>query len=214
MVILALFCALAYAVTFIFHIKVAFLTFDAKDAVICLAAMLFGPLSGLGISLVVSLIEMISVSDTGFWGFLMNFVSSATFAVVAGGFYHRFRKMWSAIAGLALAVVANVCVMLPMNLLVTPIYMDTSREAVMEVIPTLLLPFNLIKSLLNASLVLALYKPVSTALKKAGVLPAGEGSKPASRLRSALVLACALGIALGCVALMLFAFHGSFSLFK
>ena len=184
----ALFAALAYAVTFVFHIKVAFLTFDAKDAVICLASMLFGPAAGALIALVVSLVEMISFSDTGFWGFLMNFVSSAAFSVIAGAFYHRYRKMWAAVTGLLLAVAGNVAVMLPMNLLVTPIYMNTTREAVLAVVPTLLLPFNLIKSLLNASLVMALYQPVATALRQAGLLAAVSGAEKGSRRRTVIVL--------------------------
>ena len=65
----ALFCALAYATMFVFRIKVSFLTFDAKDAIITLAGLLFGPLASLVISFTVALIEMISVSDTQFWGF-------------------------------------------------------------------------------------------------------------------------------------------------
>ena len=49
----ALFCALAIASTYIMHIKVMFLTFDAKDAVITIAGLLFGPIYSIAISLVV-----------------------------------------------------------------------------------------------------------------------------------------------------------------
>ena len=80
---LALFVALAYVTMFVFRIKVGFLTFDAKDAIITVAAISFGPLSGVLISLAVALLEMVTVSDTLIYGFLMNFLSSATFSATA-----------------------------------------------------------------------------------------------------------------------------------
>lgn len=216
LVIFALFCAFAYVVTFVFHIKVAFLTFDAKDCVICMAAMLFGPLPAVVISLVVSLLEMVTVSETGFWGFVMNFVSTSAFAAAAGGFYHHFRKMWSAIVGLLLGAAAQVSVMLLLNPLIIPIYMNASREEVVQAIPVLLLPFNLIKAVLNASLVLALYKPLSSALKKARVIPSGgEEDHPFSfRGRSAVILISGLAVALACVLIFLFVMDGNIGFLK
>lgn len=212
---LALFCALAYAVTLIFHIKVSFLTFDAKDAVVCIAAMIFGVLPSTVIALVVSTIEAISISDTAFWGWLMNFISTAVFAAAAGIVYRRVRKMWGAILGLGLAVVIFTGVMMAMNLIITPIYMKTSVEVVKGLIPTLLLPFNLIKALLNAALVLAFYKPIVTALRKARVLPARELAVETAGYRmnakSVAVLCVAAAVAVGCVLAMLYLMNGSFS---
>ena len=212
---LALFCALAYAVTLIFHIKVSFLTFDAKDAVVCIAAMIFGVLPSTVIALVVSTIEAISISDTAFWGWLMNFISTAVFAAVAGIVYRRVRKMWGAILGLGLAVVIFTGVMMAMNLIITPIYMKTSVEVVKGLIPTLLLPFNLIKALLNAALVLAFYKPIVTALRKARVLPARELAVETAGYRmnakSVAVLCVAAAVAVGCVLAMVYLMNGSLS---
>ena len=42
----AVFCALALGSVFVFRIKVAFLTFDAKDAVIVLCSLLLCPVYG------------------------------------------------------------------------------------------------------------------------------------------------------------------------
>ena len=79
LVVLAMFAALAFVVEIVFHIKVAgFLTFDAKDAVITIGSLFYGPISGIIVSLVIAFIEMITISTTGFWGFIMNFVSTAT----------------------------------------------------------------------------------------------------------------------------------------
>ena len=72
---MAMFAALAYAVTFVFRIPVMFLTFDAKDAIIIISSLIYGPLAGVFISLTVALLELITISGTGVYGFIMNFAS-------------------------------------------------------------------------------------------------------------------------------------------
>ena len=98
----AVFVALAYISLFItpFPKIAGFLTLDLKDAVITLGAMFLGPISAILISLLVSFIEMITISGTGFWGFLMNFLGSAVFAAVASLVYKYRRTLIGGIAGL------------------------------------------------------------------------------------------------------------------
>ncbi len=167
----AAFCALAYACTFVLHISVSFLTFDVKDAVIAVGGMFFGPLSALVMSLTVSLVELVTISDTGLYGFIMNFIGSAAFSVTASLIYKYRRRLAGAYMGLACAVVAVTVLMMAANLIVTPKFTGMSVEAVAAMIPSLLLPFNLIKSLLNSALVILIYKPVSRALKAAKMAP-------------------------------------------
>jgi riboflavin transporter FmnP len=170
---MAMFSALAYATTFIFHIKVQFLTFDAKDAILTIASFIYGPLSALIMSLIPALIEFITISDTGFWGLLMNFASSAIFTVTASFIYKYKRSLNGAIIGLYSAVILTAGLMIPLNILITPIYMKVPTDTVIKFIPTLLFPFNLAKALMNAAIVMFLYKPVSVALKRARLI---EGS--------------------------------------
>jgi len=180
LVMLALFCAIAYVIMLVIHIKVSFLTFDAKDAVITIAAMIFGPVWGLIISFTVATIEAITVSDTAFYGWIMNFASSAMFSVVASSIYRHYRKMWASILGLLSGALAMTAVMMILNLTITPAFMTQMMGTtittvdVARMIPTLLLPFNLTKAILNAALVMVLYKPISVALKKARVFPTEE----------------------------------------
>jgi riboflavin transporter FmnP len=47
-----------------------------------------------------------------------------------------------------------------MNLLVTPLYMGAPREAVIAMLPTAIIPFNLLKAGLNSVLTFILYKRV------------------------------------------------------
>lgn len=217
-VLAALFAALAYVATLVLHIKVAgFLTFDAKDAVICFAGMLLGPGWSAAITLVVATIEMSSISETAFLGWIMNVSSSLAFSLTGCIFYRRFRKFWSAIAGLGLSVLCQTSVMMVMNLLITPIYTGMSAAEVANMIPKLLLPFNLLKSLLNASLVMAIYKPLSVALKRSGIMgrEEGEGAKEEkpriSAGRTALVIISSLAVAAACVAILILVMNGQFS---
>ena len=176
----ALFCALAIASTYIMHIKVMFLTFDAKDAVITIAGLLFGPIYSITISLAVSLIEFITIGDTGFWGFLMDFLSTALFSTACALIYKYKKNIKGAIIGLISAIFAMTAFMLLFNLFIVPIYTPNfTTAAVAKMVPTLFLPFNLTKATLNSALVLILYKPASTAMKAARVLPTDPLSQKA-----------------------------------
>ncbi len=178
MVMIALFCALAYAAMHLFRIKVTFLTFDIKDCIITIGGLLFGPVAAVITSAVVAVLEFLSVSDTGVYGLLMNFLSSATFSCVAALIYRIRRDLFGAVVGLVSAVFSVTAVMLLMNLFIVPLYTPgMTTEAVLGMLPKLLLPFNLTKATMNAALVLILYKPVSTAIRYARVKLPGGGDK-------------------------------------
>jgi len=211
----AMFAAFAYAAMFVIHIKVGFLTFDVKDAIIAICAMIFGPIAGCAVALLVAFVEMITVSSTGFWGFLMNFISSAVFAATSSTVYRympRVKKhLNGAIIGLFCSVLLTTGVMMILNLLITPIYTGQPVAGIAAMIPTLLLPFNLIKSIMNAALVLVLYKPISMALKKARIIEStGESYKFG---KTSVLLAIVGGlIIIGCAAVFILAMGGKFSL--
>ena len=71
--------------------------------------------------------------------------------------------------------------MILFNLFIVPLYTPGyTTAAVAKMVPTLFLPFNLTKAMLNAALVLILYKPASTAMKAARVLPSNPLSQKAN----------------------------------
>ena len=82
LVLMAVFAALAFAAMFVFRFNVTFLTFDLKDSIITMSGLLLGPVAAAVVSLLVATLEFITIGDTGWYGFLMNFASSATFSVV------------------------------------------------------------------------------------------------------------------------------------
>lgn len=212
-VFMGLICALAYASMFVFRIHVSFLTFDLKNVILAIGALIFGPVSGIITSLVVSVIEMITISDTQIWGCLMNFLSSAIYVAIAGLIYKYKRTLFGAIIGLIVASVAMTAAMIPLNLLITPIYTGAPVQTVKEMIIPLLLPFNAIKAVLSSAVTLLIYKPVSSIFKSAGIGFNNDKSFKISAKSVILAIASIIIIAI-CVVLFFVYYNGSFELFK
>ena len=178
---MAVFSALAFVLSLVLRFQVSFLTFDVKDAIICTSAFIYGPIAAPIVALLAALLELIlNISGTGLYGFVMNFLSSATLATVASLVYARWRTLNGAIVSLFLAVISMVAVMMGANIWITPYYMTGgSVEAVVKLIPSVLLPFNLAKGLLSAAITLLIYKPIKIAMKRAHLIEnkASSGSE-------------------------------------
>ena len=222
MTALAMLAALAYVSVVIIRIPNVggFLTMDFKDVIITVGGMFFGPIAAVILALLVPFIEFLTISGTGPYGLIMNVLSSMTFALVASVIYKYKKSFLGAILGLLSAVLAMTAVMMLANLLVTPYYTGMSREAVAAMIPKLLLPFNLTKAILNASLTMMLYKPLTNILKKTNLAPrkTAESDKEIDKaksvtLRTVLTFAISLLIACAAIAVILVVWNGDISFF-
>lgn len=151
-----------------------FLQMDLKDTVICIGGFIFGPVASAVISLVVALVEMFSVSDTGPIGMVMNVLATCSFCCTAAFVYKKMHTKKGAVLGLLLGVAALTVVMLLWNYLITPLYMGVERDVVKDMLVPIILPFNLVKGGLNMALILVLYKPVVTALRQARLVPESQ----------------------------------------
>ena len=209
----ALFCALAFLMTFIFRFKVGFLTFDMKDAILSVISLLYGPIYGIASAGVVAVLELLSVSDTGLYGLIMNFISSATFALACGSVYKYKRSFSGAIIAVSVSVVSVTAVMMVANIFITPYYMGVGTADVLALIPTMLLPFNLCKAIINATSLLIIYKPITNALKKTKLVAASQTAYKFSK-KSALLVVVSLLILILAVLFIIFKMGGSFSFLK
>ena len=172
MVLMAMLAAVAYLmVTFIRIPAVMFLKYEPKDVVITIGGFLMGPMASLIISAIVSLVEMVSISDTGIIGCVMNFLSTCSFTCTAALLYKKRHTLGGAMLGLVVGTVTMTGVMLLWNWLITPLYLGGTREEVVALLVPVFLPFNLLKAGLNSALILGLYKPLTTALRKTRLLP-------------------------------------------
>ena len=168
LVVLALLSAVGYISMLIIKIPVvSFLSYEPKDIFITLGGFLYGPLAALSCAVVTAVLELF-VSKTGIIGMIMNILSSAAFACTASLIYKKRRRLSGAVIGLICAVAAMTATMLLWNYLITPLYMNVSRDAVAGMLTTVFLPFNLLKSGINAALTLLIYRPFIRILKLCG----------------------------------------------
>ena len=202
---LGMLCALAYIVVCAFRIPIVlFLKYDPKDVVIVIGGFLFGPLSALLISAVVSLLEMLTISDTGPIGLIMNVLSTAAFACTASLVYQMRHTLRGAVVALLLGGLMMTAVMMLWNFLITPLYMGFPREAVVELLLPAFLPFNLLKAGLNATVTLLLYKPVVTVLRRAGLVePSVRKVETSKRPTGVMLLSAASLVTLVILALVM-----------
>ena len=174
--VMAMFIALSFAAVAFIRIPVMlWLSYEPKDVLLTIGAFLLGPIEGVIMAVVVALLELVTISNTGIIGFAMNVFSSCLFVCTASLVYHRKRTLSGALIGLICGVVLATGGMLLWNYLITPLYMaNTTREQVAGMLIPLFLPFNLLKSGLNATLTMLLYKGVSSALRAAKLLPPAQ----------------------------------------
>ena len=206
LVTLAMLSAIAYAVMFMSKALPSvngFLDFDFKDVIICVGGFIYGPLAAALMSILVAFIELVTISSTGLWGFLMNCLATCAFCCTACYVYKKRHTQRGAVLGLALGVVCLVVVMLLWNFLITPIYTGYPREVVTAMLLPVVLPFNLAKGGMNMAVTLLLYKPIVTALRRAKLAPPshsqgqpGKKGSAGSLLFSAALLATFVTLAL------------------
>lgn len=177
-------CAIAFLVTVVCRIPVVlFLKYEPKDVIVTMGGFMFGPMTSFVVSLIVSFVEMFTISDTGIIGCIMNVLSTCSFACTAAFIYKKHHTFRGAVAGLISGCLLATAVMLLWNYLITPIYMGYPREAVKALLVPAFLPFNLLKGGVNMALTLLVYKPVVTALRRGGLLE-DNGSRMENKTRS------------------------------
>ena len=163
---MAMLVALSVVLVLLIHFPIfpaaPYLEYDPADIPIFIGAFAFGPTAGVLITIVVSVIQGTTVSAGGqIWGIIMHIVATVSFCIVAGNIYKHHKSKKSAIIALIAGVITMVAVMCVMNLIITPIYSGMPRAAVAAMIPTVIMPFNLVKAGANAIITFMVYKRIS-----------------------------------------------------
>ncbi|MGI6257886.1 MAG: ECF transporter S component [Anaerovoracaceae bacterium] len=143
-----------------------FLEYDPADVPIIIGTFAFGPLAGILLTVVTSVVQGTTVSAaSGIYGILMHIIATGAFVIVAGLIYKRCKTRKMAVIALLSGVAAMTLVMIPANLLVTPYFMGMPREAIYPLLPVII-AFNLSKAGINAVITFVLYKRISSFLHK------------------------------------------------
>lgn len=143
-----------------------FLEYDPADIPIYITTFAFGPGAGLVVTFVVSVIQAFALGGAGVYGFLMHMLATGMFVLVAGFMYRRKKTKKEAVMALAAGVIVTVAAMCVFNYFVTPLYMGVPTATVVAMIPTVIIPFNILKSGINAVITFLVYKRISGFLHK------------------------------------------------
>ena len=207
LVTLGMLCAIAYALMYVSRLTPAiaagFLKYDPKDIIIVIGGFIYGPAAALAMSAVVAFLELVTVSTTGWIGMIMNILASGAFACTASLIYKKKHTLRGAVLGLIMACVLTTGIMVLWNYLITPIYMGYPRAAIADMLLPVFFPFNLVKTVANASFAIMLYKPLVSALRKAHLVNFSSGSAQVKKNSKFLLYAVYVLAILSCVLIVL-----------
>ncbi len=185
MVVMGLLVAVSIVLVTLIHIPfppAPFLEYDPADVPIFIGTFLLGPVPGLALTVLASLIQGLTVSaGSGPIGILMHVLATGSFALVAGTIYRRAKTRRNALIALGAGVVVQVAVMILCNLVFTPLFMGTAMKDVVPMLLPIILPFNLMKSGINAVVTYIVYKPVSRVAHRILGQPEPAAEKSAGR---------------------------------
>ncbi len=148
-----------------------FLEYDMGDVPVIIATLMFGIPTGVVMLAAEALVQSLTVSAASSWeGFVMHFISSSLFLIITYVFYSAGRKKekikFFLIAGLTVSAAAMAALMIPLNLIFTPMYLGVPVQSVKEMLLPVIVPFNLIKGAINAAAVTIIFLPLNKILKK------------------------------------------------
>ncbi len=164
--------------------------YDMANVPILFAAFVFGTPAGLLVLVIAAFIQAFLLGHNGWIGFLMHVISSATMIFVARGISAKFKMSKTGmIIGLVAGSVAVMLIMIPLNFIFMPkvmmnvpiaeafsifisglggnidptLYSElavTAYNTVKGMLLVAIMPFNLLKCLLNSLLFYLLYRAV------------------------------------------------------
>lgn len=170
LVTLAMLAGLSIVLMYLVHFPIipgaAFLEYDMADVPILIGTFLFGPVSGLILVVITSVIQGLTVSAASGWiGIVMHVIATGTFVIVAGLLYKWMQTRKGAVLGLVFGSIAMTAIMIPLNLIFTVMFLGVPYEAVVAMLWPAIIPFNLLKAGINSVLTFFVYKPVSKVMK-------------------------------------------------
>ncbi len=162
----ALLCAMAAICTLLLEYPilpgVTWLKYDPSGIVALIAGFAFGPATGAVVSVIPYLVHVATAS--GVYGMIMAVLATFSLVMPASLIYQRNRTMRGAVLGLVVGGVVCLAACIVGNLIVTPFYTGMPLDAVVALIVPALLPFNLIKIIVNCAVFALIMRPAFKAM--------------------------------------------------
>ena len=167
---LGVMAALSVALAFFIHIPfppAPFLEYDPADIPIFIVSFIFGPWWGIALTVLVSLLQGLTVSaSSGIHGILMHIFATSAFVLVSGIVYKHNKSFLGSVMALSLGCLTQALIMIPLNLTFIPLFNGTPVNAVLEMILPVILPFNFLKAGINAVVTGLLFRHLEKVAKK------------------------------------------------
>ena len=183
---IAVMAALSIVLVYLIRIPIMpaapFLEYDPADIPIFITTFAFGPLVGFILTVIVSVLQGLTVSaSSGIIGIMMHIVATGSFVLLAGNIYKRNKTRKNAVIALISGVAIMTVVMALWNIVVTPWFMGVPTEQVLAMILPVFVPFNLIKAGINAGITFVLYKSVGKLFRVSTVATARNQQCPTEK---------------------------------
>ena len=162
LVTMALMCAISALFAFI-QIPILpaapFLTYDPSLMPAMVCGFAFGPSAGFIVGSIAAVIHGLILGE---WvGSLMNICATLFYVVPAALIYKKMHTLKGAIAGLLVGVVLATAGGVITNLTIGVVFWYGSVDVIAPLLLPAVVPFNLIKTVLNSLLTLIVYKAIS-----------------------------------------------------
>lgn len=148
-------------------LKVAgFLEIEFSDIPALILSLAYGPLIGVMVEFIKNVLHCF-VTTTGLVGELANFVTSGMLCLFAGIIYKKIHSLKGAVISLIVATFAMAIASVFVNrFIMLPMFMPNApKEAIINLVISTILPFNIIKGLVLSLLTFLLYKRISKIIK-------------------------------------------------
>ncbi len=174
--VMAMLVALSIVLVYLIHFPIfpaaSFLEYDPADIPILIGTFAYGPLAGLCLTVIASLIQGLTVSaHSGVMGIAMHICATSILVLVAGIIYNIIHTKRGAVIALVCGTLAMAAGMLLFNHIATPYFVTpditdaaavaASRGYVDTLLIPVILPFNLIKAGVNSCITFVIYKTIS-----------------------------------------------------
>lgn len=164
--VMGMLCAISVILVSVIHFPLfaaaPFLEYDPADIPIFIAAFSFGPIAGVVLTIITSIIQGVTVSAaSGVYGILMHIISTGSFCLIAGLVYKKMHTKKGAAMALIAGTLTMTLIMIPANLIITPLFMGMPVSVIQGLLLPAIIPFNFTKAAVNALLTFFLYKRIS-----------------------------------------------------
>jgi riboflavin transporter FmnP len=146
---------------------VDFIRYEFSDIPLLISGFAFGTPAGLLLVVLADLLNFfLGGAESGPYGMIMHVLAIGAYVLTSSLIYRRHKDVKHALTGLLVGIVAMTVIMIPANLIITPLFMGVPVAAVQALILPAIVPVNLLKGLLSALLTFVLYKRVSPFLHR------------------------------------------------